>query len=144
MDQALPHSKKEKGVSFLRATLYALLLSAASLLVLLLLSSLIALKSPNPTALIPPLGSACALLSAFLCGFVAARLRGRQGLLVGAAAGLGYLLLFFVGLLALAGDTKLQMGMILFSYLIFFALALLGGALGTYKRAPKRHRKRRR
>ena len=143
MDQALPHKRKERGTSFLRATLYALLISLITLILMLLLSSAIAMKSQNPSALIPPLGNGCALACAFLCGFIGARLRGRQGLLIGAASGLGYLLLFLVGLLALAGDGNLEMGMILFSYLIFFALSLLGGVLGTVKRQRKKHRGRR-
>ena len=144
MDQALSRKRKEGGISFWRAAVYAPLISALALMLLLLLSSAVAMQSQNPSALIPPLGNGCALACAFLCGFVGARLRGRQGLLIGAASGVGYLLLFLIGLLVLIGDGDLQAGMLLFSYLIFFALSLLGGVLGTYKRSSRKHRRKRR
>ncbi len=138
MDQVLSHRKKKIGDSFIGAVLVSLLFSALLLLLLLFVSSFLALSSTDPGSLIPLCGNAAALISALFCGFLAARLRGRQGLLVGAAAGLSYLLFFLLGLAVLAGDASLEMGMILFSYLIFFSLSVLGGVLGTMKRKPRR------
>lgn len=139
MDQAFSHRKKGLGQSFIGSVLFSLLITMLLLFLLLFTASLISLNSQNPGALIPPLANGAALLCALFCGFLAARLRGRQGVLVGAAAGLSYLLFFLLGLAALAGDHTLETGMILFSYLIFFALSVLGGVLGTLKRGPKRH-----
>lgn len=141
MDQSLPHRQKGAPRSFIRSVLLSLFITALVLLLLLLLSSAVALRSEDPSSLIPPLGNGCALLSAFLCGFLAAKLRGRQGLLVGAAAGLGYLVLFLIGLATQLGDGGLNMGMLLFSYLIFFALSVLGGVLGSIKRERKHRHK---
>ena len=142
MDQAHTRKRKEGGVSFMRAILWALFISALTLTLLLLLSSFIALKSANPSQLIPPLGGASALIGALLCGYLAARMRGRQGLLVGGAAGLAYLALFLLALAALVGDGDLHLGRVLLSYLIFFVLSVLGGVLGTIKRTPKKRRRR--
>lgn len=142
MDQALSLRKKRGEYSFAGAVLLSLFLSVLLLLFLLLVASFLSLRVQDPASLIPALGNGAALLCAFLCGFFAARLRGRQGVLIGATAGLGYLLFFLLGLAILAGDGVLHMGMILFSYLIFLSLSTLGGLLGTKKPKPRRHARR--
>ena len=141
MEKTLSRRKKGTPRTFLRSVLLSLLITVPVLFFLLLLSCAVALRSEDPNALIPPLGNGCALLSSLLCGFLAAKLRGRQGLLIGAAAGLGYLVLFLIGLATQLGDGTLNIGMLLFSYLIFFSLSVLGGVLGTLKRERK-HRRR--
>ena len=142
MDQVRAHRKKGER-SFLRAVLLSLLATAATLLGMLLLASVLLPTSDNPLALIPLCGNGCALFSALLCGFFAARLRGRQGLLVGGAAGLGYLLVFLLIATVLAGEGRLEIGMLLFSSLLFLVLAVLGGVLGTLKRDRRRRRRKR-
>ena len=142
MEKAVSHRKKGVGQSFLGAVLFSLFLTLLFLIALLLIASFLSLRVKDPAALIPLWGNGASLLGALFCGFVAARLRGRQGLLVGGAAGVADLLLFLLGLAALAGGRELQIGRILFSYLIFLSLSILGGLLGTMKQEKRPRRKK--
>ena len=140
----MTHASRTKGErGFLRSVLLSLAITALLLIAMLLLTSALLLKTDNPLALIPACGNGCALLCAFLCGYLAARLRGRQGLIVGGAAGLGYLLVYLLVATVLVGEGRLEIGMLLFSCLFFLALAVLGGIFGSLKRERRQRRRKR-
>ena len=142
MDKAVSHRKKGLGQSFMGSVLFSLFLTFLLLIAALLVASFLSLRVKDPAALIPLFGNGASLFGALFCGFLSARLRGRQGLLVGAASGLAYLLLFLLGLALFSGGRELQLGRILFSYLVFFSLSVLGGLLGTMKREKRPRRKK--
>ena len=104
----------------------------------------IAYGSNDPSRLIPTFAYIAALLSALFCGFLCARLRGKQGLLCGLLSGACMVVLFLLSLFIFSGDAELHAGKILFTDAPVFLLTVLGGIIGGARPAPKKRRRVRR
>lgn len=144
MDQSitpvLRRGKKERSLPACVAL--GTLGSLALLLGLALLFTVLAYNNDNPGAWVMPLSYLASLAAAFGGGLISARLRRRQGLICGLLTGVGVLLLYAVGLMILSGESDLQAGRILLTYLLLLAMAVLGGVLGGVRVAKPRRRRR--
>lgn len=121
----------------------SLLLAALTLIAALFLSAAIAIRREDPAAGLPALSCVSACLSAFVCGFSAARLHGHDSLLIGTLSAVGWLSLLLVGLGVTAGDTFPAPGRLVSFYLLLAALCLAGALLGGRKKARARQTRRR-
>ena len=131
----------KKKFTLLSAVGTAILETAVFLPCLSFLFSLIAYKTADPTRLIPTMAYIAALMAALFCGFLAARLRGGDGLFCGLLAGGGMVALFLCALFVFSGGEELSVGKILFTDAPVFLLTLLGALIGGAKRATRRGRR---
>lgn len=145
MDQpirpVLHRGKKERSLP--RSLGTAVLATAVFLPCLAFVLTFFAYKSSDPARLIPTFAYIAALTSALFCGFLCARLRGKQGLLCGLASGLLMVVLFLLALLIFSGESELQGVRVLFTNIPVFLLTVFGGMIGGTKRTPKRRHMRR-
>ena len=148
MDASLPLGMNKKQTHSLMGCVLRGILRALLLMLLLLLgAAILAFRSEDPAARILPLSYAITLLTFLMGGLFAGKRRARQGLLCGALAGLGLLMLFLIGYLAMLGEGAADLGHLLLSYLLMLALSLIGGVIGaSFKTGhtrrphrPKRH-----
>lgn len=148
MDASLPLGRnKKQNHSLMSCVLHGMLRALLLMLLLLLGAAMFAFRSEDPATRILPLSYAVALLTFLMGGLFAGKRRARQGLLCGALTGVGMLLVFLVGYLALLGEGDADLGHLLLSYLLLLALSLIGGVIGASLklggarrvRRPKRH-----
>ncbi len=147
MKDTLSLKNKKKRKDALPACIgRGMLLAILLLMLCLLLAAYLACRQDDPAAKVLPYSYIAMLLCMFLGGFFAARRRGRQGLICGALTGIGLLSLFLIGFLIFSGDSDIAGGRLFLSYLLFFAMSLLGGVAGGMLPAgrarrvrPKRH-----
>lgn len=143
MDHTVTLAKSRAPLSLGGALIRALLLSLLLFAILVGGGGYIAYQSEDPTALIRPMAYGILLSVSFLFGFLTARIRGRQGLLCGALAGIIMLLILTVGLLSAMGEEGLAPERVFFTNLLCAALSVLGGVIGCIRREKKHRRPRR-
>lgn len=132
--------KKEKAcgnslpVSILKGLLASLIAAAVSLLIF----SAAAMKFDEPDKIAPIFGVAAMLISAFVGGFVTARVHGARGLSSGAVFGLSLVLVIAVA--ALIAGAKISTAMFAVSAPVAVLIAMLGGiaGVGGKKKSKKR------
>ena len=134
MQKGRLREKKKREHSVIGSALRGLICALLLLLLLLAVFATVAMQSENPSALIAPLSYTASLLSALFCGFISARMRGKQGLLCGLTAGALLLAAFALGLLAFAGEGDIHPASLLIFYPALFTLAVFGGVLGGARR----------
>ncbi|MBQ8174775.1 MAG: TIGR04086 family membrane protein [Clostridia bacterium] len=137
----LHRAKKER--SLLSSVGTAVAATAVFLPCMAFLLTFFAYQSNDPGRLIPTFAYIAALTSSLFCGFLCARLRGKQGLLCGLLSGLCMVVLFLIALLVFSGSGELRAAKVLFTDIPVFLFTVLGGMIGGTKRAPKRRRVRR-
>ena len=143
-----PHHKVKSNETTLEGALrlggIGLLLTFATALALLLISTAAALATPDPTAFTEPVGYVCAFVTALLGGIFCSKLNVRAPYLTSAFCGLGFMLASM--LFSLAISHTLASGLSTFARLGIHASTLLCfplGALIGVKSAPKSPKKRR-
>ena len=123
----------------IRAIVIGSVAGAALCAVLLGILSLAFVSAENiPQGLLSPLVIAVSVLSAFLAGFIAAKLARKRGLLFGAAAGLLLFALFLISGLAAsnkAADPAVPGGRLL----VMFLSGAIGGLVAVSNR-PRKHK----
>ena len=127
----------------LKNALYCLLLSFGIGLALLLIGTAIALATPDPTALIDPIGYVSVFLTAFLGGFAASKLNKRYPYLTSILCGAGFVLISF--LVSFTLSHTLASGMDIWARLLIHTLTFLTfplGALVGVKEAEKSNHKK--
>lgn len=134
----LHRAKKERSLP--SAIGWAILSAAIFLPCIAFLLTLFAYKSSDPTRYIPIFAYIAALTTALFCGFLAARLRGKQGLLCGLLSGLCMVVLFLLALFIFSGGEELHAGRVLLTDIPVFILTLLGSLFGAARRKPRRRR----
>lgn len=130
--------EKERGpvLSLAFSLLFTLLFSLAFLIV----ATLIAYNTEDPSSLLMPLSYAAVACSSLFAGISSAKLRGRQGLLMGVLAGLLFIAILFLCSF-LPGMTRPESLLsVLPMYTAILALSLIGGKIGGIKREKKRKR----
>jgi len=140
MDKAYVR-KKEKTcgnslvISILKGLLAALIAAAAALLIF----SAVAMKFDEPDKVAPIFGASAMLISAFVGGFVTARMHGARGLSSGAIFGLSLVLIIAVA--ALIAGAKISTMMFAISAPVAVLTAALGGVAGAGGKKKQRRRR---
>ena len=121
------------------------LLTLPVCVLLIFLSALIALKSPDPDSLVRPLAVASLIISFLTCGFLSGKLNSRSTLLCSALSGGAFILLIMLLSLLLGKNLcdNFSASQRAILYVGAFASSLMGGFLSSFKRkirhkAPKR------
>ena len=143
-----PHHKAKSNETTLDGALrlggIGLLLTYATALALLLISTAVVLATPDPTAFTEPVGYVCAFVTAVLGGLFCSKLNVRAPYLTSAVCGLGFMLTSM--LFSLALPHTLASGLPVLGRLGIHAGTLLCfplGALIGLKSGNKSHKKRR-
>lgn len=144
------HHKAKSNETTLDGTLrlggIGLLLTYATALALLLISTAVVLATPDPTAFTEPVGYVCAFVTALLGGLFCSKLNVRAPYLTSAVCGLGFMLtsmLFSLAIphtLASALPILTRLGIHAGTLLCFPLGALIGVKSGN--KSPKKRRKR--
>ena len=129
-----------------KMSLYALGISICIALVLLLGGTAIALATPDPTALIDPIGYVSVFSTAFFGGFASSKLNKKSPYLTSILCGAGFVLISF--LVSFTLSHTLASGMDIWVKLLIHTLTFLTfplGALAGVKGAEKsNHKKKKR
>lgn len=140
MDKAYVRTKEKPcgnslPVSILKGLLASLIVAVAALLIF----SAVAMKFDEPDKIAPIFGVAALMISAFVGGFVTARMHGARGLSSGAIFGLSLVLVIAVA--ALIAGAKISTAMFAVSAPVAVLVAMLGGIVGVGgKKKPKKRR----
>ena len=119
-----------------RPVLWGALVGGAVTALLLVLMAVGMTVKDVPQALVAPLATAAAAIGAFVGGLTAARLAGRQGLLLGALCGLLLYALILLTELSNIGD--MQAASVLIKWAILIACGAVGGIVGVnLRRRPR-------
>ena len=121
------------------------LLTLPVCVLLIFLSALISLKSPDPDSLVRPLAVASLIVSFLTCGFLSGKLNSRSTLLCSAVSGGAFILLIMLASLLVGKNScdTFSASQRALLYLGAFASSLVGGFLSSLKRkvrhkTPKR------
>lgn len=137
-------ARDREGSAFrtmLRSATYALCVTLAVALVLLIVLCIIAYSNPDPDMLASSFAYVALFLSALIGGITAAKINGRAGLLSGATTGLLLLIVLFIAsLFAGSSESDASFGLALAFYVGVILTCALGGFIGSYK--PRRRRRR--
>ena len=108
---------------------------------LMLVGSLVCLRSDDPLKLILPIGLGTLYLSALAGGIVTVRRHGKKALLCGALCGL-FLFVFFLGIsLFFRGEGAFSFLVTLLLRLLTILFSILGAFLGQKRTTRRPHRK---
>ena len=141
------HSTQKAETSLdktLRSALYSLLIALGVAIALLLISTAIALQTPDPTALVDPIGYVSLFITAFFGGFATSKLNKHSPYLASILCGGAFVLLSM--LFSLTLPHTLDSGMNIWTRLLIHALTLFTFPVGTFvgiKGAKPKKRKRR-
>ena len=121
-------NSQKQTIPFLRPLLVGLCIGVVSCTLLLLLAALLFRSVDIPTGAVTPIAVTVAAIGTFLAGWVAARVAGSRGLLIGSACGLVlFLTILLIGLIR--GNVEVG-----FAAIKLAALTLsgaIGGVLGV-------------
>lgn len=123
------HKSQSALDNALKSTLFSLAVTIAISLAMLLLCTGIALATPDPTALVEPIGYVTPFVTAFLGGFACSKLNKSAPYPSSLLTGAGFVLLSMF--LSFALPHSLASGLNIFSRLALHALSFLLFPLGT-------------
>lgn len=130
--------EKERGPVL--ALAFSLLFTLLFALAFLVVATLIAYNTEDPGALLAPLSYAAVGCSSLFAGVSSAKLRGKQGLFMGALAGLLFIAILFLCSFLPGMTRHTNLWGVLPMYAVILALSLIGGRIGGIKREKKRKR----
>ncbi len=136
--------EKERGAaSVIKSALFGILASLCAFVALWLAASLVAYSYKDPDAALTVLALCALYLSATVGGFVASKAYGEGGIAASGICGIAFTFLLLFASFAFGGEYSSGYGAAISVLLraIVILFALVGGALGRYKRKRRRPRR---
>lgn len=131
-------SKRGLLASVLYSSLFTTLFSLSFILVL----SLVAYKSPDPTKFVIPFSYVCLVICSFISGYSGAKFRGSQGFISGILSGCAFGFLIFILSQFFEKEKSLPFAFVIFTFFCIILISSLGGIFASRSKKQKRKSRR--